>query len=70
VRAGLWHDPDHQTRANERANDFNRALLRPGEDELHYALGVGVAFKNWQLDGSLDLSESVDTASLSAIYSF
>jgi long-subunit fatty acid transport protein len=70
VRAGLWHDPDHQARANERANDFNRALLQPGDDELHYALGVGVAFKSWQLDGSVDLSVSVDTASLSAIYSF
>lgn len=70
IRAGVWHDPDHQTRANELADDFTQALLRPGEDELHFALGLGVAFERFQLDGALDYSDSVNTASLSAIYSF
>jgi long-subunit fatty acid transport protein len=70
VRAGVWHDPDHQTRATENANDHVRALLRPGEDQLHYALGLGLAFKDFQLDAALDFSESVNTASLSVIYSF
>ena len=70
IRAGVWHDPDHQTRANENADDHTRALLRPGEDQLHYALGVGLAFKNFQVDGALDFSDTVNTASLSVIYSF
>jgi long-subunit fatty acid transport protein len=70
LRAGVWHDPDHQTRPNERADDFTRALFQPGEDELHYALGLGAAFKSFQIDGAVDLSDSVKTLSLSAIYSF
>jgi len=70
VRAGVWHDPDHQTRANENADDHTRALLRPGEDQLHYAVGLGIAFENFQVDCALDLSETVNTASLSVIYSF
>jgi len=70
IRAGVWHDPDHQTRANENADDHTRALLRPGEDQLHYALGLGLAFKNFQVDGAVDLSDTVNTASLSVIYSF
>jgi hypothetical protein len=70
IRAGIWHDPDHQPRANENADDHTRALLTAGEDQLHYALGLGLAFKNFQLDVALDLSNTVDTASLSLIYSF
>jgi len=70
VRAGIWHDPDHQTRANENADDFTRALLRPREDELHFTLGLGAAFKSFQIDGAADFSDSIRTLSLSAIYSF
>jgi long-subunit fatty acid transport protein len=70
IRAGVWHDPDHQARANENADDHTRALQQPGEDQLHYALGFGLAFKNFQLDAALGLSDTVDTASLSLIYNF
>ena len=70
LRAGLWRDPDHQTRANENADDHTRALLRPGEDQLHFAFGVGLAFKNFQIDAAMDFSDTVDTAALSFIYSF
>lgn len=70
VRAGAWHDPDHQARANDQANDFVRALLPPGEDELHLAMGLGVAFESFQLDAAYDHAESVKTLSLSAIFSF
>jgi long-subunit fatty acid transport protein len=69
VRLGLWLDPDHQVR-NESDRPFSRAELPPGADELHYAAGFGVAFKRFQLDLGIDLSERVDTASISAIYSF
>jgi hypothetical protein len=44
--------------------------LPPGEDELHLAVGVGLAFKDFQVDLGVDFSDLVDTASLSVIYSF
>jgi long-subunit fatty acid transport protein len=70
LRAGIWHDPDHLTQAKGNADEFTRALLQPGEDELHFTLGFGAAFENFQIDGALDLAESVETFSISAIYSF
>ncbi len=70
LRAGLWHDPDHQSQPNEKANDYTRALLQPGEDELHFSLGIGAAFDSFQIDAALDLAESVKTFSISGIYSF
>lgn len=69
VRLGLWLDPDHQVR-NESDFPFPQAELPPGADELHYSAGFGVAFKRFQLDLGIDLSERIDTASISAIYSF
>jgi hypothetical protein len=41
-----------------------------GDDQLHYAVGLSLAFKNFQLDAALDLSDTVDTAPLSLICSF
>lgn len=70
VRVGAWYDPDHQTRTNERADDFTRALLQPGEDELHFSVGLGVALESFQIDLAADFSDLVNTLSLSAIYSF
>ena len=69
VRAGVWFDPDHYfgTRVDE---PFIRAILVPGEDELHFAAGVGLALRRFQIDLGVDLSERIDTASLSVIYSF
>jgi long-subunit fatty acid transport protein len=69
VRLGLWRDPDHRQRT-ESEDPFLRAELLPGEDELHYAAGLGVAFGTFQLDLGIDLSDDRDTASLSIIYTF
>lgn len=55
VRLGVWLDPEH------------RALFPPGEDELHVAVGVGLAFKTFQVDAGVDFSDLVDTGSLSVI---
>lgn len=69
VRAGAWLDPEH--RLQSRGDDpFDRALLRPGDDEIHVAAGLGVAFSRLQIDLGADFSSLVDTASLSAIYTF
>jgi long-subunit fatty acid transport protein len=69
VRLGLWRDPDHR-QGTTSEDPFLRAELLPGEDELHYAAGLGVAFGTFQLDLGVDLSEVRDTASLSVIYTF
>ncbi len=70
LRAGAWLDPDHLARANERADEFTRAFLRGGDDEVHFALGLGVALQRFQIDGAADFSDSVNTVSLSVIYSW
>ncbi len=69
VRLGVWLDPDHRVRTTEE-NPFIRANDLPGEDELHFAAGLGVAFQRFQIDLGIDRSELIDRASLSAIYSF
>ena len=69
LRLGAWLDPDHRIRATQ-GGTFFRARLQPGEDEIHLAAGLGLAFKAFQVDLAVDLSDQVDTASVSAIYSF
>ena len=70
VRAGVWPDPDHRFRSTKSDDPEHRALFQPGEDEVHVAVGLGLAFKSFQIDLAADFSDLVDTASLSVIYSF
>ncbi|MCP3961637.1 MAG: hypothetical protein GY719_27670 [bacterium] len=70
LRAGVWLDPDHRLRARDDADPFIRAVRQPGEDELHFAAGVGIVFQTMQVDLAVDLSDLRDTGSLSAIYRF
>lgn len=69
LRAGAWLDPDHRVRFAD-GSPLESAIFRGGDDELHLALGVGLAFDNFQIDAAVDFSDLVATASLSAIYSF
>jgi long-subunit fatty acid transport protein len=69
VRVGVWLDPDHRFRSIS-GDPEHRALFPPGDDELHLAVGVGLAFKHFQVDAGVDFSDLVDTASVSLIYSF
>ncbi len=69
LRLGAWFDPDHRVRYVGE-DPVNRALSPPGDDEMHLAAGLGLAFPSFQLDLAVDLSAAVDTAALSAIYSF
>ncbi|TNF74480.1 MAG: hypothetical protein EP299_07140 [Acidobacteria bacterium] len=69
VRLGAWLDPDHRIQGEE-SNEVSRAMFQPGDDELHIAFGVGIAFKSFQIDLAADFSDLVDTIALSAIYSF
>lgn len=69
VRLGAWFDPDHQMRATAD-EPYLRALLPAGEDEIHFAAGIGVAVKRFQIDVAMDIADRVDTVSLSAVYNF
>ncbi len=70
IRTGVWLDPDHRFRSIHPDDPSHRALFQSGEDEIHAAVGLGLAFKSFQIDLAADFSDLVDTYSLSAIYSF
>jgi hypothetical protein len=69
LRAGVWLDPDHRIFCSG-CNYVAEAVLTSGDDHMHYAAGLGLAFKRFQLDLAADFSELVDTVSLSFICSF
>lgn len=69
VRLGTWLEPDHQIRATDD-DPFTRALLPRGKDDMHYAVGLGVAMQSFQIDFAVDFADRVDTVALSAIYNF
>jgi long-subunit fatty acid transport protein len=69
LRAGVWLDPDHEV-SYTGDKYVAAALLQSGDDSIHYAAGLGFAFKRFQIDVGLDFSDLVDTASLSMIFSF
>ena len=69
IRGGLWYDPDHRFRYT--GDDvFSQALYRQGQDLVHVTAGIGIAFKDFQIDLGADLSQNADVVALSAIYSF
>lgn len=69
IRRGVWRDPDHTIRTVED-DPLEQALLPGGSDSTHFSLGLGIVFKNIQVDLAADFSDLVDTASLSLIYQF
>ncbi len=66
-RLGVWLDPDHRIRYTGD-DPFVRALRQPGEDEIHFAVGFGLAFARFQLDLAIDLADRVDTVAISTVY--
>lgn len=69
-RAGAWLDPDHRLRVEGEEDFLDRALFRRGSDEIHWSTGVGFVFQRFQIDLGVDLSDLVDTVSVSTIYGF
>ena len=55
LRLGAWLDPDHRFVCIEDRDPFCQALFRGGDDELHFAMGLGIAFAPFQLDVGLNL---------------
>ena len=47
LRLGVWLDPDHRLRAIN-AGPLFEAILQPGDDQIHYAAGVGLAFETFR----------------------
>ncbi len=69
LRLGVWRDPPHRYRY-QGTNYRSRALLPGGDQELHYAAGLGIAFQRVKIDLGVDLSDPLDTLSLSTVYRF
>ncbi len=76
LRAGAWYDPDHQASYRGLPDGTNveraQSIRFPrGEDDWHYAGGLGfVIGEDVQLDAAFDLSDRIDTFSLSSVYRF
>ena len=69
LRLGAWHDPDHKIRyVGERP--IARARFRPGADDIHLAAGIGLVLGRFQIDLAGDVSDRVDTLSLSTVVEF
>ena len=78
LRGGIWLDPDHRVR-NDQFDDcsgdgffdcLDATLFAPGDDEIHYSIGIGWAFEKFQIDAAADFSELIDTYSVSGVLRF
>ncbi len=69
LRLGCWWEPDHKLRY-EGSSDVLQTRFRPGEDEIHAALGAGLVIGRLQLDLAADWSRSVSTVSFSLVRRF
>ena len=67
LRGGLWFDPEHEIEYTG-ADIRQRAVFSPGDDELHWSLGAGFKFRDFQLDAAMDISDRIDTFSLSTVF--
>lgn len=77
LRAGIWHDPRHSVGFRDTPSSSDPAaivlatLFAGGRgSEKHYSVGGGWAFKSFQLDFAADLSDGLDTYSMSGVYRF
>lgn len=81
VRLGTWYDPAHALEYHG-ALPTDGSLFSQGQvglaslfsqgsgSQMHYAGGLGFAFSKFQLDFAFDLSDEIDTYSLSGVYRF
>ena len=84
LRFGLWYEENHTLRFDLdpeslgtdapdelRINALlNATTFSTGDDELHYAGGLGWVFESFQLDFAADLSDRQDTYSVSGVWRF
>jgi long-subunit fatty acid transport protein len=73
IRAGVWRDPEKTVRFEGEVTPINRAnaqIFSIGDDEMHYTVGLGMAFEKFQIDVAADFSNPYDVYSLSGVYRF
>jgi long-subunit fatty acid transport protein len=84
LRFGVWREPAHQLHfvgeptpytgtpltVDQNRRNTKAALFIEGDDAWHGSLGYGVVFDKFQVDAALDLSQRVDTLSVSMVYFF
>lgn len=69
ARIGAWRDPDHRIHYSGETS-YYQTLFRSGDDEIHYAAGIGYIDQRFQVDAAFDFSDRVRTASLSTVVRF
>jgi long-chain fatty acid transport protein len=69
ARIGAWRDPDHRIHYGGETS-YYQTLFRSGDDETHYAAGIGYLDQRFQVDAAFDFSDRVRTASLSTVIRF
>ena len=69
LRLGTWREPEHSLRYFGD-DPIDRATFRGGEEQTHYAAGLGLAFRSLKLDLAFDQSDLANTGSFTLIYSF
>lgn len=81
LRLGVWHDPAHALQyRGEPPTDgalFSQGQVglatlfsQGGDSQMHYAGGLGFIFSKFQVDFAFDISDEIDTYSLSGVYRF
>ncbi len=72
VRAGAWLSPAHAVTYSGDVAIFEAlwAVGNSADDEWHYTAGLGMVFGTFQVDLAADLSDPVDTYSLSGVVRF
>lgn len=70
LRLGAWLDPAHRVVAGPTADSFERAVFAGGDDQVHVTGGLGLVFKQLQIDLGADVSEFAELVSLSLVYRF
>jgi len=66
-RVGLWREPSRDRRLTVESYVVDTSST---DARTHLALGVGLAFKRFQIDAGLDASDGAAIGSLSVVYSF
>lgn len=73
LRFGTAYETDHRMRF-ERTEPPRVArlevLFQPGDDQVHFAPGFGVAFPRFQVDAAYDISQLRKTFAVSGVYRF
>lgn len=74
IRGGLWRDPAHSVEFTGPTNSVSTiadAILYPkGQSQMHYSVGAGTAWKNFQIDAAYDRSPHYRVGSISMVARF